>query len=65
MVTPDPARYGVPGSDTRPSAPSSHVTPPIVYRPGGQPAAVMASVTRIDCDTPRARIIAFTADGAT
>ena len=30
----EPARYGVPGSDTRPSSPSSQLTPPIVYGPG-------------------------------
>ena len=47
IVRLDPARYGVPGNDTRPSSPRSQSTAPIRYRPGCNPAAAIASVTRI------------------
>src|SRR5687768_11850847 len=59
----EPARYGVPGNETRPSAPSSDLTPPIVDGPGAHPAAATASVTRIVWPAPFARTIAFTVDG--
>src|SRR5207302_1250786 len=62
-VSAEPARYGVPGNDTRPSAESSEVTLPIVYLPGAQPAAATASVTRIMRRSPFARTIAFTVAG--
>src|SRR2546428_13512298 len=59
-VSAEPARYGVPGNDTRPSAESSAVTLPIVYLPGAQPAAATAAVTRNTRRSPFARTIALT-----
>src|SRR5206468_7972817 len=59
----DPARYGVPGSDTRPSSPSSHSMLPIEYFPGAAAAAAIASVTRIVRPVVLARIIDLTVAG--
>ncbi len=48
IVRLDPARYGVPGNDTRPSSPSiASDAADTVYRRARLPAAAMASVTRI------------------
>ena len=68
----EPARYGVPGSETRPSSARSQATSPIVNRRapaegsrpprGSHPAAAIASVIRIDRAGPFARTIALSVD---
>src|SRR6185436_2935394 len=60
MVSEEPARLVAPGTATRPEGLSSMLASPILYDPGGDIAAAVASVTRIERDGDFARIIAFT-----
>jgi len=62
-VSDDPARYGVPVSDTRPSAPSVQGCPPIAYSPGGFPEQAIASLTSMMRCGPFARTMALKVDG--
>src|SRR5207247_10754599 len=62
-VRADPARYGVPASETRASSPSPQSTAPIAYRPGAQPAAAGAPGARAVPSAPFGRALVFTAQG--